>query len=97
MKAIPVSVLVLAFAAGWAAPAMAQTAPTSPTATEKKIPLRPLKVQSAHASAVHNRPGSHPGKRSTVEYEENLMSTAQFGSRHWWAIHERQFGGASPP
>jgi hypothetical protein len=92
MKTILVATITLVLAAGWPARVSAQT-----PADQKKIPLATVKVQSHHVSPAHARTGNRPGYHSAVEYQENDISAARFGSAHWWTVQGWQAGGSSPP
>jgi len=103
MKAIPVSIVMLALAAGLAAPVSAQTATANGPDAQKKVPLGTLKVQSPRTAHKRNTATNQlgkqatPGKHLTVGYQENDITAAPFGSKHWWAVHGWQAGGSSPP
>lgn len=74
MKAIPVSIVMLALAAGLTAPVSAQTATANGPDALKRVPLGTLKVQSPQTAdkryTAANQLGKQatPGKHPTVGY-----------------------------
>jgi hypothetical protein len=59
----------------------------APLPTVKVKPLRKATI------AAHTRAGQ--GTHRTAGYEENDITAAKFGSKHWWTVQGWQSGGSS--
>jgi hypothetical protein len=58
-------------------------------------PLPTVEVQPSRrpATGAHARTGQ--GTHRTAGYQENDITAAKFGSKHWWTVQGLQSGGSS--
>jgi len=91
----PIATFMLGLSSLWAPAALAQTPPSTAPAAHKAAPLPTLKVQPPRAASTRGHAGHGEGKHRTVGYQENDITAAKFGSKHWWTIQGWQSGGSS--
>lgn len=90
MKSI--AMVMLGLSSMLAPSAIAQTPTSSTPGAHHAAPLPILKVQPSRARST--RAGTGKGHR-TAGYQENDVTAAKFGSKHWWTIQGWQSGGSS--
>jgi len=91
----PIATLMLGLSSLWASAALAQTPPSTAPAAHKAAPLPTLKVQPPRAASTRRHTGHGAGKQRTVGYQENDVTAAKFGSKHWWTVQAGSRGAAA--
>jgi hypothetical protein len=89
-----IAIVILGLSVTLAPPAAAQS--TAP-GVQSAAPLPTVKVQPSRktATGTHARAGQGQGTHRTAGYEENDITAAKFGSKHWWTVQGWQSGGSS--
>jgi hypothetical protein len=89
-----IAIVMLGLSVTLAPSAAAQS--TAPGA-QSAAPLPTVKVQPSRktATGTHARAGQGQGTHRTAGYEENDITAAKFGSKHWWTVQGWQSGGSS--
>ena len=95
-----IAIVMLGLSVLFAPSAVAQS--TVP-GVQSAAPLPTVKVHpprrtttGAHARPGQGRgPGQGQGTHRTAGYEENDITAAKFGSKHWWTVQGWQSGGSS--
>jgi hypothetical protein len=88
-----IAIVMLGLSSMLAPSAAAQS--TAP-GVQSAAPLPTVKVKPARRAAsagAHARTGQ--GTHRTAGYEENDITAAKFGSKHWWTVQGWQSGGSS--
>ena len=88
----PIAIIMLGLSSLLAPSAAAQTPASSTPGARTAAPLPILKVRPSRAHAARADTG---GGHRTVGYQENDITAAKFGSKHWWTVQGWQSGGSS--
>lgn len=75
-------------------PPSAAAQSTGPGA-QRAAPLPTVKVQPPRKATIGAHARTGQGTHRTAGYEENDITAAKFGSKHWWTVQGWQSGGSS--
>jgi hypothetical protein len=89
-----IAIVMLGLSVTLAPSAVAQS--TAP-GVQGAAPLPTVKVQPSRktTTGAHARAGQGQGTHRTAGYQENDITAAKFGSKHWWTVQGWQSGGSS--
>jgi hypothetical protein len=91
-----IAIVILGLSVTLAPSAAAQS--TAPGA-QGAAPLPTVKVQPSRktttSAQVRAGQGHGQGTHRTAGYQENDITAAKFGSKHWWTVQGWQSGGSS--
>jgi len=62
---------------------------------QSAAPLPTVKVQPPRKTSIGAHARTGQGTHRTAGYQENDITAAKFGSKHWWTVQGWQSGGSS--
>jgi hypothetical protein len=62
---------------------------------QSAAPLPTVKVHPPRKATIGAHARTGQGTHRTAGYEENDITAAKFGSKHWWTVQGWQSGGSS--